>query len=47
MPRVPVKRALSVRKFAKGAGAIVVGLIALDLVATVITLAIGSEFLKR
>ncbi len=45
--RVPVKRAFSVRKFAKGAGAIVVGLIALDVVATVITLAIGSEFLKR
>ncbi len=47
MPRLSVKRALSVRKFAKGAGAIVVGLIALDLVATVITLAIGSEFLKK
>ena len=42
-----MKRTFSVRTFAKGAGAIVVGLIALDLVATVITLAIGSEFLKR
>ena len=47
MPRVPVKRAFSVRKFAKGAGVIFVAFIALDLVATVITLAIGSEFLKK
>ena len=42
-----MKRALNIRKFAKGAGAVAVCLIALDLVATVITLAIGSEFLKR
>jgi hypothetical protein len=40
-------RGLSIRKVAKGAGAIVLGLIALDLVATVATLAIGAEWLKR
>ena len=40
-------RQLSIRKVAKGAGAVVLGLIALDFVATVITLAIGAEFLKR
>jgi hypothetical protein len=44
---VSVKRALTVRNFAKGAGAVVIGLIALDLVATVVTLAVGAEFLKR
>jgi very-short-patch-repair endonuclease len=38
---------LTIQNLAKGAGAVVVGLIALDLVATVITLAIGAEFLKR
>jgi hypothetical protein len=42
-----MKRALTIRNVAKGAGAVVIGLIALDLVATVITLAIGAEFLKR
>ena len=42
-----MKRALTFRKFAKGAGAVVIGLIALDLVATLVTLAIGSEFLRR
>jgi hypothetical protein len=42
-----VKRALTIRGFAKGAGAVVVGLIALDLVATLVTLAFGVEFLKR
>jgi hypothetical protein len=41
-----VKRALSLRRFAKGAGAVVIGLVALDLVATVITLAVGSELLR-
>ncbi|HJU25949.1 MAG TPA: hypothetical protein VJ722_04670 [Rhodanobacteraceae bacterium] len=44
---MPVKRVLTVRRFAKGAGAVVIGLIALDLVATLVTLAIGSEFLRR
>ena len=42
-----MKRALTLRNVAKGAGAVVIGLIAFDLVATVITLAIGAEFLKR
>ena len=38
---------LSVRKFAKGAGTIVLGLIALDLIATTVTLAIGASWLHR
>jgi len=42
-----VKRALTIRNVAKGAGAVVLGLIALDLVATVITVAVGAQFLKR
>ena len=42
-----MKRALTLRNVAKGAGAVVFGLVALDLVATIITLAIGAEFLKR
>jgi len=44
---VSVKRALTIRNVAKGAGAVVLGLIALDLVATVITVAVGAQFLKR
>jgi hypothetical protein len=35
------------RKFAKDAGAVVLGLVALDLVATVVTLAIGASWLHR
>jgi hypothetical protein len=42
-----MKRALSIRNVAKGAGAVVLGLIAIDLIATVVTLAVGAEFLKR
>ena len=42
-----MKRALSIRGFAKGAGTIVLCLVALDLVATVVTLAFGAEVLKR
>ena len=42
-----MRRALSLRNVAKGAGAVVLGLVALDLIATVITIAIGAEFLKR
>jgi hypothetical protein len=42
-----MKRALTIRGFARGAGTVVLALVALDLVATVITLAIGSEFLRR
>jgi hypothetical protein len=42
-----MKRALTIRSVAKGAGAIVLGLIALDLIATVTTLAIGAQWLRR
>ncbi len=42
-----MKRALTIRNVAKGAGAVVIGLIALDLIATVVTIAIGAEFLKK
>jgi hypothetical protein len=42
-----VKRALTFRNVAKGAGAVVIGLIALDIAASLITLAIGAEVLKR
>ena len=42
-----MKRALTFRNVAKGAGTVVLGLIALDLIATIVTLAIGTEFLKR
>jgi hypothetical protein len=41
-----MKRALPFRKVAKGAGVVVVGLIALDLVATLVTLAAGVAVLK-
>jgi hypothetical protein len=40
-------RALSLKRVAKGAGAVVLGLIALDLVASAVTLAFGWEYLKR
>ncbi len=42
-----MKRALTIRNVAKGAGAVVLGLIALDVVATLVTIAVGSQFLKR
>ena len=42
-----VKRALSFKTAAKGAGAIVLGLLAIDLIATVATLAIGARWLGR
>jgi hypothetical protein len=42
-----VKRALTIRKVARGAGAVVLGLVALDLVATAVTLALGAQVLKR
>jgi hypothetical protein len=38
---------LSVRKFAKGAGTIMLGLVALDLVATLATLVLGWGILKK
>jgi hypothetical protein len=42
-----MKRVLGLRRFARGAGAVVIGLIVLDLAATLVTLAIGSEYLRR
>ena len=42
-----VKRALSLRAVAKGTGAVVLGIIALDLIATVATLALGAAWLRR
>jgi hypothetical protein len=38
---------IRLRRFAKGAGAIVLGFIALDLIATAATFAIGSRWLGR
>lgn len=42
-----MKRALTLRNVARSAGAVVLGLIALDLVASAITLAIGAQWLRR
>ncbi|MGN6589636.1 MAG: hypothetical protein ACTHKE_05030 [Sphingomicrobium sp.] len=42
-----MKRAITIRGVAKGAGTVVLCLVALDLIATVVTLAVGAEFLKR
>ena len=42
-----MKRALTLKNVAKGAGTVFLCLIALDLVATVVTLAVGAEFFKR
>jgi hypothetical protein len=41
-----MKRALPLRKLAKGAGAVVLGLIALDIVATLLTVAVGAKMLR-
>ena len=41
-----MKRALTIRSVAKGAGKIVLALIAIDLLATVATVAFGARFLK-
>jgi hypothetical protein len=43
---MPVRQP-TLRRFAKGAGTIVLGLVALDLVATLATLALGWGILKR
>jgi NADPH-dependent ferric siderophore reductase len=43
----PMKRAHTLRNVAKGAGTVVLALIAIDLIATVITIAVGAELLKR
>ena len=42
-----VKRAVTIRTVAKGAGAVVLGVLAIDLIATVATLAIGARWLGR
>lgn len=42
-----MKRVLTFRNVARSAGAVVLGLIAIDLLATAATLAIGAEWLKR
>jgi hypothetical protein len=42
-----MKPTLTLRRVAKGAGAVMLGLIALDLVATIATLAIGATWLRR
>jgi hypothetical protein len=42
-----MKRAITIRNVARGAGAVLLGLIALDLLATVVTLAVGVTVLKR
>ena len=40
-------RQLNLRKIGKGAGAVVLGLVAIDLLATLVTFALGVEILKR
>jgi len=42
-----MKRAVTLKNVARGAGTVVLCLVALDVVATLITLVIGAEFLKR
>lgn len=42
-----MKRTLTLANVAKGAGAVVLGLVALDLVASVATLALGWRFFGR
>ena len=42
-----MKRAVSLRAIARGAGAVVLGLVALDVIASAVTLAVGWGFFKR
>jgi hypothetical protein len=42
-----MKKAVTLRNVARGAGALVLGLVALDLIATIATLAMGAQWLKR
>jgi hypothetical protein len=42
-----VKRVLGFKTVAKGAGTVLLCLVALDLVATLVTVVIGAEFLKK
>ncbi len=41
-----MKRALTIRNVAKGAGKVVLALIAIDLLATIATVVFGAKFLK-
>jgi hypothetical protein len=43
---MPVKQ-LTIRRLARGTRAVVIGLLALDLLATLATLALGSGFMKK
>jgi hypothetical protein len=47
MPVSALLKRPRLRGFAKGAGAVLLGLIALDLAATVLTLAVGAAWLRR
>ena len=42
-----MKRTLTIRNVARGAGTVVLALVAVDLVATAVTLAVGAAWLKR
>jgi hypothetical protein len=42
-----VKRVSTLRTAGKTAGAVILGLIAIDLLATLVTLAFGVEFLRK
>lgn len=42
-----MKRVLTLRNVAKGAGTVVLAVVALDLIATVATLALGWGFFRR
>ena len=42
-----MKRALTLRNVAKGAGAAVLTIVALDLIASAVTLAVGWRFFER
>ena len=42
-----VKRTIALKRVAKGTGLVVLGILAIDLVATVATLAIGARWLGR
>lgn len=42
-----MKRAVTLKNVARGAGTVVLCLVALDVVATLLTLIVGAEFLKR
>jgi hypothetical protein len=42
-----MRRALTLRSLAKGAGTVVVAIVVLDLVATAITVALGVQLVKR